>query len=274
VNAPREMFVDANGRRCRVWEHGEGRPVFWLASPQLLYRWSAIHAALSGSVRLVVCSLPGYPGNERNHDDIDDHLDWCLAAHDLLGAAGFKRGDILMGSSTAGALAADVAAIWPQDVERLILIAPHGLFDAAEPSRDMFALHPRDAAAILSTKPDVYKAQIAPPANLPPVLWSIDMVRANEASARFLWPLSDTRVGRRLSRITAHTCIVWGADDRIMPPSYAQRFAGQIARSEIIRIADAGHFPEIDAPDAVAGALLRFAQVPSTGANAEVARYR
>ena len=267
--APRESFVDARGRRCRVWERGEGHAVFWLASAPLLYRWTAIHAALSNSLRLVVCSLPGFPGNERNHDDIDEHLDWCLAAHDLLIAAGFKRGDVLMGSSTAGALAADIAAIWPQEVEHLALIAPHGIFDAVEPSRDMFALHPRDAAAILSSKPDLYKAQIAPPPDLSPVLWSISMVRANEASARFLWPLSDTRLSRRLSRITARTSIIWGADDRIMPPSYSQRFAGLIAGSEVIRIPEAGHYAEIDAPDAVTDAVIRFAEVAAAASDSK-----
>jgi len=268
VNAPRESFVDAHSRRCRVWEQGKGGAIFWLASPPLLYRWTAIHAALSNAVRLVVCSLPGYPGNGRNHDDLDEQLDWCLVAHDLLAAAGFKRGDVLMGSSTAGALAADVAAIWPTDIERLILIAPHGLFDSAEPTRDMFALHPRDAATMLSSRPELYKAQIAPPPDLSPVLWSIDTVRANEASARFLWPLSDTRVDRRLFRITARTCILWGTDDRIIPPSYAQRFAGQIAGSEVILIPNAGHFAEIDAPEAVADAVLRFLQsTAATGAS-------
>jgi pimeloyl-ACP methyl ester carboxylesterase len=255
----RERFVNAGGRSCRIWEKGEGAALFWLASAPLLYRWTAIHDALAAQCRLIVCSLPGLAGNGRNHDDLNDHLDWCLAAHDLIVAAGFSPADTLMGSSTVGALAADVAAIWPDLVERLILVAPHGLFDLTEPTRDMFALHPRDAATLLSAKPDLYKAQIAAPADVQPVLWSIETIRSSEATARFLWPLGDTRLSRRLSRITARTCVVWGEQDRIIPPSYAQRFCDVISGPvTVVTIPGAGHVAEIDEPEAIAGAVRHF----------------
>lgn len=259
MSAYRERFVNVGGRSCRLWEKGEGAAIFWLASAPLLYRWTAIHEALAANCRLTVCSLPGLAGNGRNHDDLDDHLDWCLAAHDLIVAAGFTPADTLMGSSTAGALAADVAAIWPTLVGRLVLVAPHGLFDSAEPTRDMFALHPRDAATLLSTKPDTYKAQIAAPADMQPVVWSIETIRSNEATARFLWPLGDTRLSRRLSRITAPTCVLWGEQDQIIPLSYARRFADGISGSAtVVTIPGAGHIAELDAPGAVAQAVLHF----------------
>jgi pimeloyl-ACP methyl ester carboxylesterase len=259
MSTHRERFVNAGGRRCRLWEKGEGAAIFWLASAPLLYRWTAIHEALAAHCRLIVCSLPGLAGNGRNHDDLDDHLDWCLAAHDLIVSAGFTPADTLMGSSTVGALAADVAAIWPTLVGRLVLVAPHGLFDPAESTRDMFALHPRDAATLLSAKPDLYKAQIAAPADVQPVVWSIETIRSSEATARFLWPLGDTRLSRRLSRITARTCVLWGERDQIIPLSYARRFADGISGPvTVVTVPDAGHIAEIDAPEAVAGAVLKF----------------
>lgn len=258
VSGPRQSFVDAGGRRCRVWEMGDGLRVFWLASAPLLYRWTAIHEALAKRVRLIVCSLPGFPGNERNHENIDDHLEWCLAAHDLLLAAGFNTGDTLMGSSIAGALAADVAAIWPDEIRQLLLIAPHGLFDPDEPTRDIFAMHPRDAASLVASKPNLYKAQLEAPAQIQPVLWSIEMVRANEAGARISWPLGDTRLSRRLARISARTRIIWGRDDQIIPPGYAQRFARKLPTADVVLVPDAGHVAEIDAPEPVAAAILQF----------------
>jgi pimeloyl-ACP methyl ester carboxylesterase len=107
-----ERTVNVNGLPCRVWERGEGRKIFWLASGPMLLRWTAFHDAIAEHARLVACSLPGYPGSDGLHL-LDDHLSWCLAARDLLEAAGFAEGDTLMGSSTAGALAAEVAALWP-----------------------------------------------------------------------------------------------------------------------------------------------------------------
>ena len=258
--SPATRTVDVGGLPCRVWEAGDGPRLFWLASTPLLYRWTAIHDALAAGACLTVLSLPGMPGNLRNHEDIDDHLSWCIAARELLEAGGFRAGDTLMGSSTAGALAADVAAVWPDFVGRLILVAPHGLFDEAEPTTDMFALHPKRAAATLAARAQVYAAQVAAPDGLEPVLWTIETARSNEATARFLWPLGDTRLARRLPRIAAPTLLIWGSADRIIPPSYAARFAEGIGgNADVILIDGAGHNAELDEPHAVADAVLAFA---------------
>lgn len=253
-----ERTVEVNGQPCRVWEKGEGRKLFWLAPGPMLFRWGAYHEAIARKARLVACSLPGYPGS-RGHDVLDDHLSWCLAARDLLEAAGFTAGDVLMGSSTAGALAAEVAALWPDWVGSLVLVAPFGLFDEVEPTRDLFALHPRNAAAMISEDPKGYTAQLAVPEGEEPVLWNIGVVRANEAAARFLWPLGNTRVNRRLGRVTARTRVIWGTEDKIIPPSYAQRFASAIGPSaSTAKIAGAGHLAELDQPQAVADEVLAF----------------
>jgi len=260
MTRPTERHVDAGGLSCRIWEAGSGPSLYWLAPPPLLHRWTAIHDALAAKFRLVVCSLPGFTGNERNHVGLDSQLDWCVAAQDLLIAAGFQPGDTLMGSSTAGALAADVAAIWPDFVGRLILVAPHGMFEQDDPTRDIFALHPRDAASLMSTRPEIYQAQIAKPDDVEPVDWQIITARANEAAARYLWPLGNTRVARRLPRAKAPALLIWGGDDAIVPPSYAERFRDALGgEATIARIDDAGHMVEIDQPAAVADQVARFA---------------
>lgn len=256
MSAPMERTVEVNGQPCRVWEKGDGRKIFWLASGPMLFRWSAFHEAIAQQARLVACSLPGYPGSEGLHL-LDDHLSWCLAARDLLDAAGFVQGDVLMGSSTAGALAAEVAALWPEWVGSLVLVAPFGLFDEAVPTRDMFALHPRTAASMVSADPKAYAAQVAAPEDMAPVLWNIGVVRSNEAAARFLWPLGNTRLSKRLARVKAPTTLIWGAEDQIIPPSYAQAFADAIGPgARVVSIAGAGHLAELDQPQAVAGAVL------------------
>lgn len=260
MTQPTERHVDAAGLDCRVWEMGSGPSLYWLASPQLLYRWTAIHDALAAKFRLVVCSLPGFPGNERNHVGLDSQLDWCVAAQEVLIAAGFQPGDTLMGSSTAGALAADVAAIWPDFVGRLILVSPHGMFEEGDPTRDIFALHPRDASSLMSARPDAYQAQIAKPDAVEPVDWQIMTARGNEAAARYLWPLGNTRVARRLPRTKAPTLLLWGRDDAIIPPSYADRFRAALGSEvTLAHIDDAGHMAEIDQPASVAEHVTRFA---------------
>ena len=54
-------------------------------------------------------------------------------------------------------------------------------------------------------------------------------MRALEAAARLLWPIGDRGLAKRLHRITAPTLLLWGSEDRIVPASYAKRFAAGIA---------------------------------------------
>ena len=59
---------------------------------------------------------------------LDTHLDWMLAVRQLLDKAGLAGSD-LVGSSVGGSFAAEMAAVFPGTVQRLVLIAPFGLFD-------------------------------------------------------------------------------------------------------------------------------------------------
>ena len=89
--------------------------------------------------------------------------------------------------------------------------------------------------------------------------WPIEQVRASEAAARIFWPLGNTKLEKRLPLITAPTLLLWGAEDRIMPRGYAERFARGIAgKTEVRIIPGAGHLAELDKPDEVAAAILAW----------------
>ena len=75
-------------------------------------------------------------------------------------------------------------------------------------------------------------------------------MRAAEAAARIFWPLGNTKLEKRLPLIEAPTLLLWGEQDRIMPRSYADKFADAITgRTEIRIIPGAGHLAELDKPD-------------------------
>ena len=84
-------------------------------------------------------------------------------------------------------------------------------------------------------------------------------MRAAEAAARIFWPLGNTKLEKRLPLIEAPTLLLWGEQDRIVPRSYADKFAGAISgRTEIRVIPGAGHLAELDKPDEVAAAILEW----------------
>jgi pimeloyl-ACP methyl ester carboxylesterase len=207
---------------------------------------------------VVVPALPGHPGGG-DFRKLDELADWVVATQELLEAAGLAGAD-LVGLGPGGTLAAEVAAFSPALVKRLVLVAPFGLFDEREPVADFWAKRATELPATYSARPAEFAQQLlTPPAGADPIEFQVEVVRSLEASARLLWPFGDRGLAKRLHRIRAATLLVWGGADRIVPASYAKRFAAGIAgRTRIRSIPNAGHRVDFDAPEALAQAVLDF----------------
>ncbi|WP_072387275.1 alpha/beta fold hydrolase [Hyphomicrobium sp. CS1BSMeth3] len=255
MSEPTTTTVDVNGHPCRVWTKGSGPKIAFLAGFGGLPRWIPFLDRLAESRTVIVPSLPGFPG-ATGHNILDTHLDWLVAVRTLLTKAGLDGAD-LAGSSVGGSFVAEIAALWPQSVRRIAMIAPFGLFDENDPATDVWAQRADDVPALLCAKPEAYKELKAIPAGANSVEWPIEQTRAAEAAARIFWPLGNSKLERRLPLITAPTLLIWGEADRVMPHSYADKIATAIpGGAKITTIADAGHLAELDQPDAVAKAVL------------------
>jgi len=258
VTEPETLTIDINGFATRVWRKGSGPRIGFLAGYGGLPKWIPFLDRLAEKRTVIVPSLPGFPGGDRGHTALDTHLDWVLAVRDLIDKAGLAGAD-LIGSSVGGSFVAEVAAIWPDKVKRLALIAPFGLFDEKAPPTDPWAQKAEDIAGLMTARPEVYKGLKEMPAGANSIEWPIEQARAAEAAARIFWPLGNTRLARRLPLIKAPALILWGEQDRLLPRSYANVIADAIsAKSEIKIIAGAGHLAELDEPDEVAAAILDF----------------
>jgi pimeloyl-ACP methyl ester carboxylesterase len=257
LSEPQATTVEINGFPCRVWRKGSGPKLGFLAGLGGLPRWIPFLDALAARRTVIVPSLPGYPGG-LGHNALDNHLDWLLAVRRLLAAADLDGAD-LAGSSVGAAFAAEMAAIWPGTVRRLALIAPFGLFDEKDPPTDPWAQRGDAAAGLMCADPATWERLKAPPPGANSPEWAIEQNRANEAAARAFWPLGNTRLEKRLPFIAAPTLLLWGDEDRIMPRSYAERFASSLkVKPKIVVIPGAGHLAELDQPDAVAAAILEW----------------
>jgi pimeloyl-ACP methyl ester carboxylesterase len=258
VNGPDTSTIDVNGFATRVWRKGSGPRIGFLAGYGGLPRWVPFLDRLAETRTVIAPSLPGFPGGDRGHSVLDTHLDWVLAVRDLIDKAGLAGAD-LVGSSVGGSFAAEVAAIWPEKVERLALIAPFGLFDEKDPATDPWAQKQDEIPGLMTVLPDTYKKLKEMPAGANSIEWPIEQTRAAEAAARIFWPLGNTKLERRLPLIKAPTLLIWGEKDRLIPRSYAGAIARAIkAKTEIKVIGGAGHLAELDKPDEVAAAILAF----------------
>ena len=258
MSEPAVEYVAVNGEECRVWRKGSGPKLGFLAGHGGLPKWIPFLDDLSNGFQVVVPSLPGYPGADGHHK-LDGHIDWVLAVGDLLRGAGLEDAAVLVGSGPGGSFAAEAAAFWPHAVPKLALIAPWGLFDEKQPMTDPWGQRKPDMAGLLCQDPDRWNDLKAPPEGANSIEWPIEQTRAMEASARAFWPLGNSGLERRLDHIRCPTLLLWGESDRVVPRSYADKFANGIrGDSKIEIIADAGHLAELDRPAEVAAAIRAF----------------
>jgi pimeloyl-ACP methyl ester carboxylesterase len=78
------------------------------------------------------------------------------------------------------------------------------------------------------------------------------------STGKFIWPLPDKGLKKRIHRVKAPTLVVWGKEDRLVPPVYADEFARRIAGARVQTVGDAGHAPHLEQPEAFAKTVLAF----------------
>ena len=72
------------------------------------------------------------------------------------------------------------------------------------------------------------------------------LIWAQACTGKFVWPIPDKGLKKRIHRIATPTLIVWGRTDGVIPPVYAEEFARRIANSRVALIDAAGHVPHLE----------------------------
>jgi pimeloyl-ACP methyl ester carboxylesterase len=256
---PTSTTVTVAGHPSRVLEAGQGQPVVYFAGVGGLPAWSPFLDALAATRRVIAPSLPGFPGAV-DFRHLDDYYEWVLASLELLEQLGAEPVD-LVASSVTGPLAAEVAGLARERVRRLVLVAPFGIYDDAHPTADLWAQRPGPEVlpSLLCNEPQRWMSQWRMRDGEDPVEWGLYLTRAMEAAARFLFPMGNTGIEKRLYRVTQPTLLIRGADDRVMPQWYQQRFAAKLPGRVVTQtIANAGHAVDLDQPDELARQINAF----------------
>ena len=85
-----------------------------------------------------------------------------------------------------------------------------------------------------------------------------DRMQDLTAAGKFLWPIPDRGLKRRAYRIKAPTLVLWGENDRIIPPVYAEDFTRLVTGSELSVIRNAGHLLMIERAEVFAATVSEF----------------
>jgi pimeloyl-ACP methyl ester carboxylesterase len=244
----------------RYFEGGSGPDLVFLHGAGGVTAEDPLLAELAKSHRVLAPLIPGY-GDSEEAPEIRDMLDFTLHAWDVLDALGLKD-PILVGHSMGGMIAAEMAAVQPNDVSRLALIAPAGLWDDDHPIADLFSTMPYEMPALLFHDAAAGAAMLTAGRDVtdPGFLQTYLVANARQLgmAGRILFPIPERGLAARLYRIKARTVIVWGDSDRLIPPVYAHAFKKGVPGAELVSIPEAGHMVTLEQPKAVAEAIGRL----------------
>ncbi len=74
-------------------------------------------------------------------------------------------------------------------------------------------------------------------------------------AGKLLFPIPDRGLSRRLHRIKAKTLILWGENDKLIRPVYANAFKAAIGNSNLQVLPEAGHLVTQEKPEQVVNAI-------------------
>jgi pimeloyl-ACP methyl ester carboxylesterase len=250
-----------NGRvPIRVHVAGTGPAVVFFHGPWGL-TWSPF---LDELARQFTVYAPEHPGTSPDDPDAIRHVDslWDLVlCYDELFEQLTLRDVVLAGHSFGAMVACEVAALQPARVKRLALIDPIGLWLDDAPVVNWMLQGPGEMPGYVFHRPDgpAAKAMFAVPDEAEAgALARTRLTWAMGATGKFIWPIPDKGLKKRIHRITAPTLLLWGEHDRLVPRAYAKEFAGRIADTRLEVVAGAGHAPHLEQPDATARAVQAF----------------
>jgi pimeloyl-ACP methyl ester carboxylesterase len=67
--------------------------------------------------------------------------------------------------------------------------------------------------------------------------------------------MDDPTLAKRLGSLQVPTLVLWGDSDRIASPEYGRAYAEAIPMARFQVLADAGHLPQVENPEAVLQAI-------------------
>ena len=259
--SPRERTVAlrAGAVAFRVLTAGSGAPLVYFHSfHERGGGWSPFLDRLARRFTVLAPLHPGVQGST-GVESLDDLLDLTLAYDELLGALDLPSAH-LVGHFFGGMMAAEVAAVFPARAARLVLVSPLGLWRDDAPPADVAILPPEDLEPVLWRDPqsDVARRWIDLPASEDDnVAAQIESIQRRAAMSKFVWPIPDKGIRKRLHRIAAPTLVLWGDADRANPVVYAEEWQRRI-KGAAVRLLPGGHMAIHEAPEAAVRAIEEF----------------
>jgi pimeloyl-ACP methyl ester carboxylesterase len=251
--------IDVAGRPTVLRHAGEGTPFVYLHSTLgESAMWLPFFQTWAKQFHVLAPLHPGF-GQSGGFDQIDTVEDMAFHYVEMLDALGL--GEVVLGGvSLGGWIAAEFAVRWPERVKRLWIADAPGLWVDEAPLGDLFRVmqnrerlrellfhEPKGAMAqmVLRDDPDEEKMLFG--------------YQALTVLARLVWERPyDPKLAARLRRVQCPTLLLWGANDRLVPPAHAEAYRRHLPQAEVRLIPNCGHLPMFECEAEFVEAVARF----------------
>jgi pimeloyl-ACP methyl ester carboxylesterase len=232
---------------------GQGQPFLLLhggAGPRSVRGFAALLVA-SGR-RAIVPTHPGFDGTVRP-EALRTIAGLATAYCRLLEAAGLEDVTVV-GNSIGGWIAAEMALAGSSRIGRVVIADGVGVEVPEHPPTDVSGLNLPQIVQLSYHNPEPFRID---PAALPA---EAQAVLAGNRAALALYAGGgsgvDPSLGPRLAAVSIPALVIWGDSDRIVVPDYGRPWAAAIPGARFELMADTGHLPQLESPDAFLRVLL------------------
>jgi pimeloyl-ACP methyl ester carboxylesterase len=249
--------IDIGETSIEALVHGDGRPLLFLHGIDYFAEQIPFLYRLADNFRVVAPRHPGFghsarPAWMRAVDDI------AYLYLDLIDRLALEDA-ILVGSSFGGWVALELAVRSTAHLAGLVLIDTLGVKFGGRDDVEITDLFALPASEIVTHN-------FADPSRAPDYGALDDeaveeVARDREAAVLYGWRpfMHNPSLRHWLHRIKIPSLVIWGDGDRITKPAYGAHLTQKLQNARFVPIAQAGHYPQIEQPEAVATAIEAFA---------------
>jgi len=248
--------VRVAGSSVRLRTAGRGAPLLLLhhdiGTPEQL----PFYEALAERFTLLLPSHPGYDGSE-GPAFMRSVRDVAVTYQALLAQRGWA--DVtLVGLGFGGWIAAEMATMSPRAFRKLVLVGAMGIKPADGEILDQALVSYIDYVRAGFEDQRAFDRLFTPdPSTAQLERWDLN----REMTFRIAWKpyMYNPTLPPLLGGVQTESLIVWGRRDRIVPVGVGEQYARALSESRLSVVDGAGHFLEMEQPDALAKLIVPFA---------------
>ena len=235
---------------------GDATPLLLLhQTPRSVDEFAEVLPILAAERRVIAMDTPGYGCSDRVPGR-PEVADYAQAALDVLDALGIDR-VIVVGHHTGAVIAVEMAAAWPERIERIVMSGPV-YTDAAGRAELMPWFKQWTVAADGSHLLDKWQKMahwLPRPALVQRFV--VDLFRAGEQSEQGHFAVAEYRMEDRLPRVRCPALLLYCRDDPFASPERAAPLRDAFRPAREVTIG-AGIFAANEAPELFAQAVLDY----------------